>query len=389
MRFLACSCAVALLLFGAPRTAGAVDPFEIDAVLSMTGSAAFIGKEDAATLQAFEASVNANGGIAGRPVKVAIADDESSPQVAVQLTNDLVAKKVSVIIGSSLSATCTAMMPVAKSGPVVMCLSNAVNPAPDGFIFSASVTTRDHLVSGLRYARLKGLHKLALIVSTDTTGQNGEHFIDDVLAQPENKGLTVVDREHFGLTDLSVAAQVARMKAAEPDVIAVWTTGTPAATVLRGLSDAGMQDIPVLISPGNATYAQMEQYKAFLPKQLLFTLPIAMVPDRITDPSVRAIVQDLQRALAPSGTRIDLPVASAWDAALIVTSGMKKLGTGVAADALRSYIATLRGFTGTAGRYDFVAIPQRGIGESSEYVGRWDPAKDTWVAVSKAGGEPL
>jgi ABC-type branched-subunit amino acid transport system substrate-binding protein len=385
------SIAIALIACALPvlRVADAADPIEINAVLSMTGSAAFIGKADAVTLQAFQNSLNQSGGIAGRPIKFTVADDGSSPQIAVQLTNDLIAKKVSVIIGSSLSSTCSAMMPLAKAGPVIMCLSNAIVTVPDTFTFAAVVSTRDHLASGIRYARMKNLHRIALIVSSDTSGQNGERAIDDVLTDPLNKTMTIVDREHFNLTDISVAAQVARMKAAHPDVIAVWTTGTPAATVLRALSDAGMQETPVLISPGNATYVQMEQYASFLPQQLLFTLPIAMVPDRVTDPAVRASIQECLKALAPLSTRLDLPVSSAWDAAVLVTSGIKKLGANVSAEALRAYIANSTGISGTAGRYDFRAMPQRGIGEKSEYVARWDAGKAVWVGVSKAGGEPL
>ena len=390
MRFrLLSAIAVVACIFGNAQTVRAADPFEINAVLSMTGSAAFIGKTDAVTLQAFENRTNQAGGINGRPIKFVVVDDASSPQVAVQLTNDLVAKKVAVIIGSSLSSTCSAMMPLAKAGPVIMCLSNAISPAPETFTFAPTVSTRDHLASGLHYARLKNLHRVALIVSTDTSGQNGERAIDDVLNDPANKSLTIIDREHFNLTDISVAAQVARIKAARPDVIAVWTTGTPAATVLRGLADAGMQDIPVLISPGNATFVQMEQYAPFLPQQLLFTLPIAMVPERVTDTAVRSNIQDCLKALAPLSTRLDLPVASAWDAALMVAAGFKKLGLNATAEQMRAYIAGLTGFIGTAGRYDFHAIPQRGIGEQSEYVARWDGTKSNWVGVSKAGGVPL
>lgn len=381
--------ALTVCAFSGMQDARAADPIEINAVLSMTGTAAFIGKSDAVTLQAFQNSINQTGGIAGRPVKFTVSDDGSSPQVAVQLTNDLIAKKVTVIIGSSLAATCSAMMPLAKAGPVIMCLSNAIVTVPDSFTFAALVSTRDHLASGLRYARMKNLHRIALIVSNDTSGQNGERAIDDVLSDPANKTMTIVDREHFNLTDISVAAQVTRMKAAHPDVIVVWTTGTPAATVLRALSDAGMQETPVLISPGNATYVQMEQYAQFLPQQLLFTLPIAMVPDRVSDPAVRANIQDCLKALAPLSIRLDLPVSSAWDAALLVTSGMKKLGANASAEALRAYLANSTGISGTAGRYDFRTMPQRGIGEKSEYVARWDAAKGTWIGVSRAGGEPL
>jgi hypothetical protein len=36
------------------------------------------------------------------------------------------------------------------------------------------------------------------------------------MADPANKDLVLVDREHYNGTDLSVAAQISRIKAAQP-----------------------------------------------------------------------------------------------------------------------------------------------------------------------------
>jgi branched-chain amino acid transport system substrate-binding protein len=41
------------------------------------------------------------------------------------------------------------------------------------------------------------------------------------------------------------------------------------------------------------------------------------------------------------------------------------------------------------GPYDFPAIPQRGVGQSSVVITRWDGAHDQWVALSRVGGAPL
>lgn len=377
---------VALLL---PRGAGAADPYEIPTLLPLTGGAGFIGKSAQAILNAFEAYTNKHGGVRGRPIKFVYLDDGSNPQLAVQLTNTLTAKKIPLIIGSSFAATCSAEMPLLKGGPVAFCLSNAINPPAQGFMFSATVTTANHISAGIRYARARGWRKIAAIVSTDTSGQQGEHDINATLAMDENKGLTLLDLEHFNNADVSVAAQIARIKATQPDLIVVWTTGVAAGTVLRGLSDAGLLDIPVLISPGNATYAQMEQYAQFLPKQLYFTLPSSVLPDHVTDSATRLAIAHMHEAFAPLGVRADISAAAAWDSSLIAVSGLQKLGLTTSADDLRAYVSNLKGFTGTAGRYDFQKIPQRGIGEESEYIGRWDAAKDTWISVSKAGGAPL
>src|ERR1700733_8170051 len=101
---------LALLLALTPLTVYADDTFEINAILALTGSAAFLGKAQAAALGIIEDQVNKSGGIAGRPIKFVIADDQSTPQVGIQLMNALIAKKVSAVIGSSTVAVCGAMV---------------------------------------------------------------------------------------------------------------------------------------------------------------------------------------------------------------------------------------------------------------------------------------
>lgn len=389
MKVLTCALALSAAFALLPAPVRAADPMDINVITEMTGSASFVAKNSVIALRAFEDRINAAGGIDGRPLRFVVQDSASNPQVAVQLTNGLIAKKVNLILGASLAATCSAEQPLLKDGPLAFCLSNAVIPQPGSYMVAASVTTGNHVAAGIRFARLKGLRRVAAIVTTDTSGQNGEQAINDALALPENKPMSLVDLEHFNPTDLSVAAQIAKIKAANPDLIVVWTTGTPAGTVLRGLQEAGLKKTPVLISPGNATFAQMAQYAAFLPDTLYFTLPAAMAQGDVPYPAVQAQIKAMRDGMAAAKGQVDITVTATWDAALIAVSAYRKLGVNATPEQLRAYVAGLRDFDGCAGRYDFVKYPQRGIGEDSEYIGRWSPAKSNWVAVSKAGGIPL
>jgi ABC-type branched-subunit amino acid transport system substrate-binding protein len=67
---------VSLLAFAfvlGPVAGTAADPpYPINVVLSLTGGAAFLGTKEADSLHALETSVNASGGINGRPVTFAI-----------------------------------------------------------------------------------------------------------------------------------------------------------------------------------------------------------------------------------------------------------------------------------------------------------------------------
>ena len=48
------------------------------------------------------------------------------------------------------------------------------------------------------------------MTSNDATGQDADRIIDEAVNAPENQGkVSLVDREHFNLSDISVAAQIA------------------------------------------------------------------------------------------------------------------------------------------------------------------------------------
>lgn len=371
---------------GAASTRAADEPYELNVIMPLTGTAAFIGKEELIGLNAIEARVNAQGGIAGKPLKFTILDDQSNAQLAVQLLNTVIAKHVPVVLGSSLVAACNAMMPlVAKSGPVVFCFSPGLHPPPGSYTFSSGVSTADQVSVAVRYFRERGWSRIALITTTDATGQDGENAVDRAVAEPDNHVMTIVDREHFNPTDLSVAAQMTRIRQSNPQIVIGWASGSPEGTLLHGASDAGI-DVPMFASGANMNYLSMTQYGQYLPKELYFSADPALAPEVVTDRPTRNAVLIYRAALIQAGLKPDLTPTTAWDPALLVIDALKKLGTNVDPERLRSYLANLRGWAGVNGRYDFPAIPQRGVGEPSVIMVRWDPAKDTWVGVSRMGG---
>lgn len=380
--------ALGVSLAGGPVRAAAAEPFEINAILPLTGGAAFLGKEEAQTLAVIEESVNKAGGIGGRSIKFTIADDQSNPQVAVQLTNGVIEKKVSVILGSSLVSTCSAMTALVKDGPVLYCFSPGIHPPKDSYAFSSSVSTKDLIAVLVGYFRQRGWKRLAIITSIDATGQDAERSMDEAFSAPENKSVQVVAREHFNTTDVSVTAQMTHIRAANPQALIAWSTGTPAATLLRGVNEARLT-IPVATTNGNLTYAQMKQYAQFLPKELYFPgVPFA-APGQVTDRATKAAVEAFYKAFEPAGIKPDLGQSLAWDPTLLVIDALRKLGTNATAAQIRQYLNDVHGWVGSNGPYDFRAVEQRGLGRSAALVVRWDPAKETWVGVSRPGGAPL
>ncbi len=360
-------------------TAASTTPYEINVILPLTGGAAFLGKPEQQALQALEPVVNTQGGIGGRPVKFTFYDDGTNPATDVQLANQIIAKKVPLILGPSLVASCNAVAAIVKNGPVMYCFSPGIHPDKGTYAFTSSVSTTDLSRALFKYFKAKGLTKIATMTSTDATGQDADNAIKAGVAGAG--GVTIVDQEHFNLTDVSVSAQITHIKGSGAQALVAWSTGAPIATVLRGASQGGL-DIPIATTNGNMTFAQMDQYKAFLPKELL--IPTAewaaysTVPAGPTKDALTRYFDALKAANVPA----DVGPALAWDPSVITIDMLKKIGPNATATQLRDALEGLTGYSGINGTYDFTASPQRGLTSANAVVTQWDASKRTWTPVS-------
>ena len=380
---------LALIIGLTPAAGYAADrqPFEIPVVLSLTGQGAFLGKAEKQSIDLIEGIVNRSGGIDREPVKFVIYDDQTNPQIAVQIANALIAKNVPVILGSSFTGPCQAMIPLMLKGPVLYCFAPTIHPKRGGFIFSASVSTQDDILALIRYFRLNGKTRIGVITATDAGGQEQDRAIDLALSLPENKNVTITDHEHFAPNDLSVSAQITRIKASNPEAVIAWTTGAPFGTLLRGINDVGL-DVPIATSTGDMIYSQLAQYANFLPKELYFPGLRSMSPEGTSKGPVLNAQRQYFAAFAKIGVQPDFANNEVWDTVLIVIDAFRHLGTTATADEVRNYIRSLHGWVGINGVYDFSDPEQRGIGEGSIVIDRWDRAKNDFVPISKPGGNP-
>lgn len=379
----------AALLCGACSSASAAEPFKIQVVLPLTGAAAFLGLGEQITLQLVERAVNASGGIAGRPIEFMLNDDQSNPQVSVQIANEMIAAKPAIILGSSLVASCRAISPVMQNGPVNYCFSPGIHPDAGSYTFTSSVSTTDIINAQIRYFRLSEIKRVALLVSTDATGQDAENSVRQVLALAENKDMSLVSAAHFNTSDVSVSAQIETIKAANPQAFIAWSTGAPIGTIFRAMAAAGFK-VPTVTTSGNMTYAQMEQYKAFLPDELYFPVAEWVIRDpHLLAPGMAEQHAAFYASYASVGKKPDISSELAWDPAMIAVAALRKLGTDATAAQVHDFISHLKGYAGVDGIFDFEKIPQRGLDVSSAVVTRWNKKNETWDVISKPTGIPL
>jgi branched-chain amino acid transport system substrate-binding protein len=388
IRLLISFAAAATLLAGAPAAlrAQAPAPLVIPVIVSLTGGAAFIGKSDQQSLQLLEAYVNKHGGINHRPLHFQYYDDGTNPQTVVEIANQVIASKAPVVIGPTLTQQCLAVAPLfATNGPVDYCLSPAINPAPGGYIFSTSISAQNLNTVAVRYLRERGLKRLAILSSTDATGQEADRDWAHAKSLPENRDIEWVAQEHFNLADVSISAQMARIKAANPQALLTFSVGAGFGTELHGISDSGL-DVPISISNGDMIPEQLDGYKGFMPRELLISTVLAFDPSGLAAGPVKDAINLFHAVYKAAGMTPNFPNTLSWDPAMIILNGYRQLGNNATAAQFREYINTLHGFAGINGIYDFRDGSQHGVGENGLIMVRFNPANDTFIPVSKRSG---
>ena len=364
--------------------------YTIHAIVGETGSASFLGTEEAAAFNALAKHVNATGGIDGHPLAFAISDNQSTASTSVSLASPLVGQAPVLLVGSITSTDKPVDDLVTSGGPVVYDLSPGDHPALGSYVYSSSNSTINQTQAFINFAESKGWKKVAVINSTDSSGQDGWTNIQRAVAG-SNGAVTVTDHEAFDPTAVSVTTQLSKIKATNPQAVLVWTTGTPLGTVLSGMQQLGMNSLPTMTTNGNASYSEMQKLAGELPAQLYFPgAPFMVGPQDLTG-QTKTEVQAFDTAMQAAGQKVpDEGDALAWDPGLILVSALKKLGTSATASQIHQYIESLTSFAGINGTYNFTdksISDNRGLTITSVYIAQWDKSQGDWTAASGPAGK--
>jgi branched-chain amino acid transport system substrate-binding protein len=278
------------------------------------------------------------------------------------------------------------------NGPVIYDLSPGDHPAVGSSVYSASNSTTNQTLAFINFAKTKGWSHVAAITSTDSSGQDGWDNISKAAAAT-NGAVSITNHQTFDPTAVSVTTQLAKVKASNPQAVFIWTTGTPLTTVLAGMQQLGMSNIPVMTSNGNESYKQMQSLGGALPAQLYFpSSQFRLSPGTLTG-QAKTLVDQFDATMKAGGQPVpDEGNALVWDPALLVISALRKLGVDATAQQIHQYISSLTNYVGITGAYDFASKAQadnRGLTIKSVYVTEWSKSKQDWVQVSGPSGAAL
>jgi branched-chain amino acid transport system substrate-binding protein len=210
---------------------------KIGVTLSTTGPAVSLGIPEKNTIGLLPKT------IAGKTVEYIVLDDASDSSAAVVNTRRLTLEdKVDAIIGSTTTPNSLAMTDVIadSSTPTISLASSAriIEPmsAKKAWIFKTPQTDTMMVLAILEHAARRGMKTMGYIGFNDALG---EAFYAEFEKFAEVRHIRIVANERFAPRDTSVTEQVIKLAAANPDMIVIGASGTPAVLPARALVERG------------------------------------------------------------------------------------------------------------------------------------------------------
>ena len=215
----------------------ALAQIKIGVTLSTTGPAGSLGIPEKNTIALLPRTV------AGKSIDYIVLDDASDSGAAVVNTRKLISEnKVDAIIGSTTTPNTLAMIDIVADGetPVISLASSAriIEPmnAKKAWMFKTPQTDTMMVLAILEHAARRGMKTMAYIGFNDALG---EAFYAEFEKFAEARKIRIVASERFAPRDTSVTAQVLKLLAANPDMVVIGASGTPAVLPARNLVERG------------------------------------------------------------------------------------------------------------------------------------------------------
>ena len=226
----------ALAVTGSPVLAQTSE-ITIGISVSTTGPAAALGIPERNALEFVPKEIG------GVPLKVVVLDDGGDPTTATTNARRFVTEsKADIIMGSSTTPPTIAVSTVANEAgiPHFGLAPFPINEARSKW--SVAMPQPIPIMGKVLYEHMRA-HNIKTVGYIGYSDSYGDLWINDFKAQGVPMGMTLVDEERFARPDTSVAGQVLKLVAANPDAILVGASGTAAALPQTALRERGYKGL--------------------------------------------------------------------------------------------------------------------------------------------------
>ncbi len=364
---------VLLASLGVGAGTGAAQEYKIGYLHSFSGYLANMGtlSRDGFLLAVDE--INKKGGVNGRPIKVVLENDESDPSKGVPAAIRLIAaEKVLAVVGPARSDITEPLGPIAEKAQVVDMTCSFILPTKGDYTFATVPSPQEEARVALDFLKAKGAKSLGLLGAIDLYDTiSAKAFADEA----EKRGIKVLAHESYNAAmDKNFIPQLTKIKAANPEWLAVLGSGAPVPVILNQKAEIGF-GAPVL---GNLAFTAggvpplIKNAGKNAQGAYLMTLPVAVwetLPK--DDPRLKLIVRFREAFKAKYG---EYPVMANWwiaqnyDIGFLLAEALKKAGPNATGATLKTALEGIKDFHGVVGSFSFA--PTQHAGASGTVVGQ-------------------
>lgn len=277
--------------------------------------------------------------------------------------------KVLAIEGPMTSGEMFAAGPIAQQSKVVAFGTGTTAPGITDigdYIFRNAIPGKMAIPITVKKAQEKlGFKKVAILYSNNNDQMVGENKIYQELLK--EMGLEIVSTETFADKDTDFSAQLTKIQAANPDVIAVAGLYQEGALIVKKAREMGMTQ-PILANNGFNSPAYIQQAGEAANGTLVAT------PWNAESKSEKA--QAFRKAfVAKYGHEPDQFAAQAYDAMYLMHQAAEKSGTTTDRKKFRDTLAKIKDFEGATGKFQFDdhRDPKMDLAIMEAKDGKWVP----------------
>lgn len=360
------------------QTSGDPEVYKIGAIYSKTGPASPLGEPEWNAAVLLEEQINADGGINGVPIKIILADDETTQEKATEQMNRLIHdENVLAILGTSTSGASLAMKGIAMENQVPMISAAAsvqvVEPVSEATWVFKTPHSDVHAVERVyQYLNEQGISKVATLNDSNAFGASGLEQME-LLAEAYN--IELVRNETYNTQDPDMRAQLTNINSSEAEAVIVWGTNPGPAIIAKNMKELDM-DIPFIGSHGIANQAFLDlagdaAEGVFIPTgKLLF-------PSQIDESDsqydvISAFYSDYNNKFNSEPTNFG---SYGYDNVMLVVEALKAGATD--REAIREYLENnINGWVGATGTFTFSTEDHNGLEADSMVLavvkdGKW------------------
>jgi len=337
--------AVPALLAGAPP-AWSADPIHIALSAPLTGNFAEYGQLFQKAIDLGVESINAAGGVKGRPIVMVVGDSKADPKEAAALAQKFTSdSRIVAEIGDFSSTACLAAQPIYDRAGMVQLSPTASHPnfAPGSqWSFGIVGTQAGEGPFMARYAVQKlGKKRLAVLYINNDWGIVSK---DLFVKAAKEMGADVIATESYFETDKDFTGVLTKLRGQKPDLLYIPSFYNEAALINKQREKLGWSDVtmmgpgslysPKLLEIGGDSVNGLYTSAAFFPND--------------PQPGVRKFVKDFE---AKYKAAPNMFAAVAYDAINLLAFVIGRVGTD--RKAIRDELVKVRDFPGVTGKITF------------------------------------